>query len=92
MSAADFWSNQERAQGIVEQLKAVKAVFDPWEAFASGLEDAGVLLELAEEEGDEASLLEVDEQAAALTAELGGLEFRAMLSGPLDAKGAFVQI
>ena len=44
MSAADFWSNQERAQGIVEQLKAVKAVFDPWEAFAAGLEDAGGLL------------------------------------------------
>ena len=92
MSAADFWSNQERAQGIVEQLKAVKAILDPWEAFASGLEDAGVLLELAEEESDKASLIEVDEQAAALTAELGGLEFRTMLSGPLDAKGAFVQI
>jgi peptide chain release factor 2 len=92
MAAGDFWTNQERAQGVVEQLKAVKAILDPWEAFVSRLEDAGVLLELAEEEGDKASLLEVDEQAVALTAELGGLEFRAMLSGPLDAKGAFVQI
>ena len=92
MSEADFWSNQERAQGVVEQLKSVRAVLDPWEAFESRLEDAGVLLELAEEESDEASLVEVDQQAAALIRELGNLEFRAMLSGPLDDKGAFVQI
>ena len=92
MSEADFWSNQERAQGVVELLKSVRAVLDPWEAFESRLEDAGVLLELAEEEDDEASLEEVDQQAASLFGELGNLEFRAMLSGPLDDKGAFVQI
>ena len=92
MAEGDFWENQERAQGIVEKLKSVKAILQPWKAFASGLEDAGVLLELAEEEQDEASLEEVDEQAAALAKELEGLEFRAMLSGPLDDKGAFVQI
>ncbi len=92
MSAAGFWDNQERAQAVVEQLKAVKAVYAPWEAFASRLEDAVVLLDLGEEEGDEASLAEVAEQAVSLASELGGLEFRAMLSGPLDDKSAFVQI
>ena len=92
MAAADFWENQERAQAVVEQLKSAKAILEPWEAFASRLEDAVVLLELAEEEGDADSLAEVDEQADALGRELEGLEFRAMLSGPLDDKGAFVQV
>jgi len=92
MSAPDFWENQERAQGVVERLKAIKAVLEPWSAFSGRLEDATVLLELAEEESDADALAEVDQQVAALSKELERLEFRAMLSGPLDDKGAYVQI
>ncbi len=92
MAAPDFWGNQEKAQGVVDRLKGVKGALQPWEDFEAKLEDAGVLLELAEEEDDESSLDDVDEQAVGLERELGGLEFRAMLSGPLDQKGAFIQI
>ena len=92
MSDPDFWLNQEHAQGVVEKLKAVKAVLQPWEAFEARLEDASVLLELAEEENDEDACDEVAEQAASLTADLGSLEFRAMLSGSLDDKSAFLQV
>ena len=92
MTAPDFWENQESAQKVVDRLKTVKAAVEPWDAFVAKLEDAGVLLELAEEEGDEDSIQEVDDQAVALLAELDRLEFRAMLSGPLDDKGAYIQI
>ena len=73
MSDADFWLNQERAQGVVEKMKAIKAVLHPWEAFEARLEDAQVLLELADEQDDEGARGEVEEQAAALTADLGSL-------------------
>ena len=92
MAAPAFWDRPERAQGIVEELKTTKAVVAPWEAFDGDLENAEVLLELVEEEKDEAALGEVDEMSAVLADELGKLEFRALLSGPLDAKGVFLLV
>jgi peptide chain release factor 2 len=92
MAAPGFWDDPERAQEVVERLKAARAVLEPWEGFAGRLEDATVLLQLAEEEGDAGAVGEVTGLAAALHAEMHGLEFRAMLAGPLDDKGAFVQV
>ncbi|MFV1958721.1 MAG: peptide chain release factor 2 [Planctomycetota bacterium] len=92
MGAPGFWDDGEGAQAVVGRLKALRAVLSPWESFASKLEDAGVLLELAVEEGDEGALEEVDQACGELETELERLEFRAMLSGPNDDKGAFVQI
>ncbi len=92
MAESDFWDNQDSAQKTVERLKAVKAIIEPWLAFESQLEDADVLLTMAEEENDSDTVAETAEQARGLERELESLEFRALLSGPLDDKGAFVQI
>ncbi len=92
MLAPDFWENQEKAQGVVEQLKAVRAAVDPFDAFAATLDDADVLLDLADEESDADSLAEVEQQATGLEADLESLEFRMLLSGPNDASGAFLQV
>ena len=92
MVAPDFWENQEKAQGVVEQLKAARAAVEPFDAFAATLDDADVLLELADEEDDADALAEVDQQAGSLEADLESLEFRMLLSGPNDASGAFLQV
>jgi peptide chain release factor 2 len=92
MSAPDFWDDKDAAQDTVKRLKAARAVVEPWDAFARGLEDAGVLLDLAEEASDAASVAEAGEQVERLEAELERLEFRAMLSGPLDASCAWLQV
>ncbi|MDF1701383.1 MAG: PCRF domain-containing protein, partial [Planctomycetota bacterium] len=92
MGAPDFWENQEKAQGVVEQLKAARAAVEPFDAFDAKLEDADVLFELADEEGDAEAIGEVEEQAQALETDLEALEFRMLLSGPNDASGAFLQV
>lgn len=92
MAAPGFWDDPEAAQGVVGRLKAARAAIEPWEEFGQALEDAGVLYDLAREEEDAAALAEVEGQVAMLEKDLGRLEFRALLSGPLDDKGAFVQI
>jgi peptide chain release factor 2 len=56
------------------------------------LSDAEVLIELAEEAGDEDSAKEAEGQAAAVKKALDELEFKRMLSGELDGGGAIVQI
>ena len=51
-----------------------------------------MLLELAEEAGDEASAKEAEGQAAAIKRALDEIEFKRMLSGEADPNGAIVQI
>ena len=92
MLAPDFWENQDKAQGVVEQLKAARAAVEPFDAFGASLDDADVLLELAAEEDDADALGEVEGQAAQLETDLEALEFRMLLSGPNDASGAFLQV
>ncbi len=92
MAEPGFWEVQERAQAVVEQLKTLRGVVAPWSRFEKDLEDAGVLLELGAEAQDDATLLETEQALAKLARELKELELKAMLSGPLDAGGAFVQL
>jgi peptide chain release factor 2 len=54
--------------------------------------DAEVLLELAEEAKDDATMREVDENITAIKKSLDEIEFRRMLSGELDANGAIVAV
>jgi len=92
MAEPGFWDVQERAQAVVEQLKILRGVVEPWTRFEKDLEEAGLLLELGAEAGDDATLLESEQALVKLARELKQLELKAMLSGPLDAGGAFVQL
>lgn len=92
MSAAGFWDDQERAQGIISELKRVRAAVDPVDAAAAVLDDVRTLAELGEEAGaDEVAddLLVAVDQAEALLTEL---EFQLMLGGENDGANAFVTV
>ncbi|MCA9316275.1 MAG: peptide chain release factor 2 [Planctomycetes bacterium] len=92
MSEQGFWDDAESAQKTVERLRSVKAVLEPWERFAPRLADAEALLELAEEEDDASTVEECAGEAEGLSSDLDSLELKAMLSGPLDAKNAYLQV
>lgn len=92
MGEGSFWDNQERAQGVISQVKTIKALITPWTTFEGSLDDADVMRELIEEEQDEGAFEDLDEEVRRLEKSLEGLEFKALLSGPLDAKGAFLQV
>jgi len=93
MAAPDFWSNQEKAQQTIAEANALKEWLEPSKELDGKLEDAAFLIELAEEEGADAST-EADvanelDQAETL---LGELEVKRMLGGPNDAANAIVSI
>ncbi len=92
MGEPGFWDDQERAQGVISQVKLVKAILNPWTAFAKALDEADVMLELILEEGDADELAGLEKDTLRLVRQLEGLEFRALLSGPLDAKGAYLSV
>lgn len=90
LAAPDFWSNQERAQAVVAQLKGIKALLKPLEEVLRGAEDLAVMLEMAEEDAGLAA--EVPQQLARLEKAVEGLEVKALLSGPLDPNPAILSI
>lgn len=62
------------------------------ERLGRGLDEAGELLELAAEEGDEETLASVEADLGRIEQEIGQLEFRRMFSGEMDAANAFLDI
>ena len=70
----------------------MKAVVDAYDQQMRAISDALVLLELADEAGDEASGKEAAREADKVEQALDDLQFRRMLSGEFDGQGAIVQI
>ena len=93
MAAPDFWSNQEKAQATIGTANALKAWLEPAAALVAKLDDATVLIELAEEEGkDPSAETELGKELDEVEQLLGNLETRRMLGGPSDAANAIVSI
>ncbi|MBN2310827.1 MAG: peptide chain release factor 2 [Candidatus Hydrogenedentes bacterium] len=92
MAGAGFWDDPESAQKIVQQLKGLKGIVEEPEALRRQIEDAEVLVELAQAEGDDSLGGELAQMAAGIEERLGRLERNSLLSDPRDRKGAIVNI
>ena len=91
-AAPDLWEDQARAQQVTSKLSQVNGEIARLEALRRQLDDARVLHELAEAEGDAGSLAEVGAEITALTKAIGELETRTLLSGEYDSREALVAI
>ena len=92
MSQQGFWDNQEAAQKVVTEQKALKSILAPVAELTGSIEDVEVLYELAAEEGSTETFEEAVAEAERLTGELERLELRTLLSGPHDAGACFFSI
>lgn len=92
MAAPGFWDDAESAQNVVKQLKGLKGVVSAPEELRHEIDDAQVLVELAQEEEEESLGQEIAETAAALEEKLRHLELASLLNDPRDSKNAIVNI
>jgi len=92
MGAADFWNDQERAQKIITELKALKAQLGPVDKFAERLEEAETAYELAREESDDELLVEADGELHALEKQMGKVELQSLLNGKHDHRDCYLTI
>ncbi len=90
MAAPDFWSQQEKAQEVVGQLKAIKAILKPLQDLAAASDDLAAMIEMAAE--DEGFAAEVPAELERLEPALEELETKALLSGPFDGSAALLTI
>ncbi len=92
VAAPGLWDDQENAQRVTSQLSAKQAELERLEGLRGRLDDAALMLELAEEEGDPETHQEVASELARLTTDIASLEVRTLLSGEYDPRDALVTI
>lgn len=88
----EFWDDQVKAQGTLQELNDLKAHIQQYEHWQSSIEDTKAVLELLELETDEALLQEAETTVTKLNKELDQWELQQLLSGPYDDKGAVLTI
>ncbi len=92
MTEPGFWDRPDEAQKIVTEVSRLKGRTAPFLEVGRSLEDHGVMLDLAAEAGDAAAAAEVAGDLDKLDARLVALEAQAMLSGPNDARSAYLRL
>jgi peptide chain release factor 2 len=92
VAAPDLWDDQANAQRVTGRLSALQGELERFTSLQSRLDDLGVLVELAQEEGDADSLAEAESELARLHKAVEQLEVRTLLSGEFDAREALITI
>lgn len=92
MTAPGFWNQGERAQAIVEEVKAQRGLIEHWTQLHRQQQELVEFLQLAEEESDEEAAQEVKRGVEELEGGLADLEFQHTLGGVHDRKAAIMNI
>ncbi len=87
-----LWDDQERAQQVTSRLSFVQGELNRVGSLRQRLDDARLLLEMAEDEGDSGSVEEVATEVESLKKTVEELEVRTLLSGDYDPREALVTI
>ena len=93
MAAPAFWDDNRRAQELIRERAELARTVGRIGELATQASDLAVLLELAQESGDDGSLdAEIADGVTRLRRALEEFELKIMLSGPHDAKPAILSI
>ena len=90
MSAPGFWDNQEAANKVMQKLKGLKNIVEPFIDCGKRLKEAHEFVGLAQ--GDESISRQLNDEAASLITIIEELELQAILSGPFDHNNALLSI
>ena len=80
MAEGDFWSDRKEAEDTTRQVSQLKETIRPWSALKQQLDDAQELYQMATDEGDDDSLLGIEQEMAGFYARLDDLELRNLLN------------
>lgn len=92
MEAQDFWDDREKARETIDEVNRNKEWVDGWAQVDAKLADLLELKQLADEEEDEDTLVEVDGELDPLQAEVESFELKHMLGDRVDRANAILTI
>ncbi len=88
----DLWNDPDRAQEINKEKKRLEDVVIGLSSLDSGLRDSLELLELAQMEEDEESLVAIEKDVSDMKHKVEALEFQRMFNKPEDQNNCFLEI
>ena len=88
----DFYSDMEKGQKVLKQLKQIKGKIEHFEQIRSEREDLLTIIELAEEEDDLSFLDEVKSGFEKLSEDIETTKLETLLSGPYDKNDAIITL
>lgn len=87
-----FWDDQEEARKVMKEKKSIEDKLDELEKLNSKMDDLEVLIEMAEEDGDEELLREAEATGEELSSSLEELRLRTLLDGKYDKNNAIISV
>jgi peptide chain release factor 2 len=87
-----LWSDPKAAQALLKERTALDNMIKTYRKLDADLNDNVGLIEMAEEEGDEATILESENNLKNLAVKIKKLELESLLSGEADANNCFIEI
>lgn len=94
-ASGDFWNDQAKAKDVIAKTNAERAYVQPFDALSKTVEDAAVMLELAEmEEGTDQQTALADTLAECAKADeyFAKLRMQSLLGGKFDSYNVFVKL
>ncbi len=91
-SAPGLWDNQDNAREVTSKLARFEGIIKHVTDLESSVDDVGILLELAVDEGDAESLTEVQSDLESLAKELAVLERESLFFGEYDDRPAILSV
>lgn len=92
MAEGDFWNDQEKAKGVIAELKTLNGVLDPFGALVARGDDLQAMIDLADEAGDGSFDEELRAETDRARDEFDDFELKSMLSGKNDHCNAYLTI
>ena len=92
VAAPDLWDDQDNATRVTGRLSLLQNELNKFTELRTRIEDLGLMVEMAQEEGDADSLAESEAELGRVKKAVESLEIRTLLSGEYDAREALVTI
>jgi len=91
-SIPNFWSDQENAKKILKEKSQLTGIVEDFRKTVGRVEDASQLFAMAQTEGDDVVMDEVDRDLDSLTLAVSSLELKLLLSGEYDRGNAIITV
>ncbi|MCW2833215.1 MAG: prfB [Nocardioides sp.] len=92
VASPDLWDDQDNATRVTGRLSLIQGELDRFLALESRIEDLGLMVEMAQEEGDADTLADSERELGRVKKAVESLEIRTLLSGEYDVREALVTI
>ncbi len=89
-TSPDFWDDMEKSQKTMQKIGSLKAKVESYETLKNDFDDAQVMIELADEEGDESLVEDCTSSVEDIEKRIESMTLSTLLNGEFDGKNAIL--